>query len=175
MAVRTERAVPARRMEQVIVNFDAERVKAPFVLRCAALCVDYMVIVAIPVLILLIGRMMGNDGSKLLGGPLNTMGWLIAILLGLTNMVILPSVSGQSLGKALTGIRIVSANGEAANFNQLLRRNILGYLLTALTVFLGFIVAAFTGSGRALHDYIGGTVVIYAEKRPAQKAVTSER
>lgn len=169
MAVTTERAVPARRMEQVIVNFDAAAVKAPFVLRCAALCVDYMVVVLIPVLILLIGRMLGNDGSKLLGGPLNSMGWLIAVLLGLTNLVILPAVSGQSIGKALTGIRIVGINGEAVHFNQLLRRNVLGYLLTVLTGFLGFIAAALTAKGRALHDYVGGTVVIYAEKRPAQK------
>ena len=156
-------------MEQVIVNFDAERVKAPFVLRCAALCVDYMVVVLIPVLILLVGRMMGNDGSKLLGGPLNSMGWLIAVLLGLTNLVILPAVSGQSIGKALTGIRIVAINGEAVHFNQLLRRNMIGYLLTVLTGFLGFILAALTAKGRALHDYVGGTVVIYAEKRPARK------
>jgi uncharacterized RDD family membrane protein YckC len=153
-------------MEQVIVNFDAGRVKAPFVLRCAALCVDYIVVVMIPVLILLIGRMMGNDGSKLLGGPLNSMGWLIAVLIGLTNLIILPAVSGQSLGKALTGIRIVTLNGEAAHFNQVLRRNILGYLLTLVTGLFGFILAAFTSDGRALHDYVAGTVVIYAQKRP---------
>jgi len=170
MAVRTtERAVPARRVEQVIVNFDAEGVKAPFVLRCGALLVDYIVVVAVPVLLLLIGRMMGNDGSKLLGGPLNSMGWLIAVLLGATNCVILPAVSGQSIGKALTGIRIVTIKGEPVHFNHLLRRNVLGYLLTALTAFLGFILAAFTKKGRALHDYIAGTVVIYAQKRPARK------
>jgi len=122
------------------------------------------------VLILLIGRMMGNDGSKLLGGPLNSMGWLIAVLIGLTNLIILPSVSGQSLGKALTGIRIVTMNGEAAHFNQLLLRNIFGYLLTVITVFLGFIIAAFTREGRALHDYVGGTVVIYAQKRPKSRS-----
>lgn len=153
-------------MEQVIVNFDAERVKAPFVLRCAALCVDYIVVVLIPVVILLVSRSMGNDGSKLLGGPLNTMGWLIAILVGLTNLIILPAVNGQSLGKALTGIRIVSTNGEAAHFNQLLRRNVIGYALTVITGFLGFILAAFTDTGRALQDYVAGTVVIYAQKRP---------
>ena len=166
MAVRTERAVPARRVEQVIVNFDAERVKAPFVLRCGALLIDYIVVVLIPVLILLIGRMMGNDGSKLLGGPLNSMGWLIAFLLGATNLVILPAVSGQSIGKALTGIRIVTKTGEAVTFNHLLRRNVLGYLLTILTLFIGFIIAAFGKKGRALHDYVAGTVVIYAQKRP---------
>jgi uncharacterized RDD family membrane protein YckC len=156
-------------VEQVIVNFDAAAVKAPFVLRCGALLIDYIVVVAVPVLLLLIGRMMGNDGSKLLSGPLNSMGWLIAFLLGATNCVILPAVSGQSIGKALTGIRIVTLKGEAVNFNHLLRRNVLGYLLTVLTGFLGFILAAFTKKGRALHDYIAGTVVIYAQKRPAPK------
>ncbi len=166
MAVRaTERAVPARKVEQVIVNFEAERVKAPFVLRCGALLIDYIVVVLVPVLILLIGRMMGNDGSKLLGGPLNSMGWLIAFLLGATNLVILPAVSGQSIGKALTGIRIVTVTGEAVNFNHLLMRNVLGYLLTVLTLFVGFVIAAFGKNGRALHDYLAGTVVIYAQKR----------
>lgn len=168
MAVRaTERAVPARKVEQVIVNFEAERVKAPFVLRCGALLIDYIVVVLVPVLILLIGRMMGNDGSKLLGGPLNSMGWLIAFLLGATNLVILPAVSGQSIGKALTGIRIVTVTGEAVNFNHLLMRNVLGYILTVLTLFVGFVIAAFGQKGRALHDHLAGTVVIYAQKRPA--------
>ncbi len=166
MAVRTERAVPARRVEQVIVNFDAERVSAPFVLRCGALLIDYMVIVLVPVLLLFLGRMMGNDGNKLLGGPLNSMGWLIAILLGVTNLVILPAVSGQSIGKALTGIRIVSTRGETVGFSQMLLRNVAGYLVTLLTAFLGFIWAAFNVKGRALHDYVAGTVVIYAQKRP---------
>lgn len=170
MAVRTERIVPARRVEQVVVNFDAERIAAPFVLRCGALLIDYMIVVAVPVLLLLIGRAMGNDGNKLLGGPLNSMGWLIAILLGITNLVILPAVSGQSIGKGVTGIRIVTTTGEAVNFSHLLRRNVLGYLLTLLTLFLGFIWAAFNIKGRALHDYIAGTVVIYAQKRPVAKS-----
>jgi Mce-associated membrane protein len=93
------------------------------------------------------------------------MGWLIAILLIVTNMVILPAVSGQSIGKAVTGIRIVTTTGEAAGFTHLLLRNVLGYFLTVVTGFLGFILAAFMPTGRALHDYVGGTVVIYAQKR----------
>jgi uncharacterized RDD family membrane protein YckC len=161
-------------VEQVIVNFDAAQVKAPFVLRCAALTVDYIIIVMIPVLMLLFGRMMGNDGTKLLGGPLNSTGYLIALLVGASNLIILPAIAGQSIGKAVTGIRIVSSNGEGANFGQILRRNLIGYLVTLLTGMLGFIIAAFSSKGRALHDYIGGTVVIYGRKRamPAKKANT---
>jgi uncharacterized RDD family membrane protein YckC len=166
MSVRTDRIVPARKAEQVIVNFDAEAVSAPFILRCGALLIDYMILAIVPVLVLMFGRMMGNDGNKLLGGPLNSTGWLIMILLGVTNMIILPAVNGQSIGKALTGIRIVTTTGGGVNFGHLLRRNVIGYLLTALTGFLGFIWAAFNNKGRALHDYIGGTVVIYGQKRP---------
>jgi uncharacterized RDD family membrane protein YckC len=30
---------------------------------------------------------------------------------------------------------------------------------------LGFLLAAFTPSGRALHDYIAGTIVVFGKKR----------
>lgn len=158
--------MPARRVDQVVVDFDAESVAAPFMLRCGALLIDYMIVVLVPVLMLLTGRLMGSDGNKLLGGPMNSTGWLIALLLGVTNLVILPAIGGQTIGKAITGIRIVAINGEAAGFGNILRRNLLGYFITLLTAFLGFVLAAFNTQGRALHDYIGGTVVIYARKRP---------
>jgi len=38
-------------------------------------------------------------------------------------------------------------------------------LLTAVSLGLGFLVSIFSGNGRALHDYLAGTVVIYADKR----------
>lgn len=169
MSARTEKIIPARRVEQVIVDFDAQSVAAPFMLRCGALLIDYMIVVLAPVALLMIARFMGGDGNKLLNGPLNSTGWLIATLLTVTNMVILPAIGGQSIGKAVTGIRIVAMDGTPAGFGHILRRNVIGYFVTLLTVFIGFIIAAFSSSGRALHDYIGGTVVIYGQKRPVRK------
>jgi uncharacterized RDD family membrane protein YckC len=46
-------------------------------------------------------------------------------------------------------------------------RDVVGYALTVLTLGFGFLIAAVIPSGRALHDYIAGTIVIRGRKRPA--------
>ena len=154
------------RTEEVIVNFDAARVKAPFLLRCGALLIDYIILVSLPVLGLLLGRLSGEDGAKLFKSSFNSAGWLIAILLAVTNFIIFPMIGGQSIGKMLTGLRVIKSDGQPASFSQLLIRHLLGYPLTALTAGLGFLLSVFSPKGRALHDLIAGTVVVYGQKKP---------
>lgn len=170
MSARVERAVTPTasrtRTEEVIVNFDAARVKAPFLLRCGALLIDYIIIVSVPVLGLLLARLSGDDGAKLFKSSLNSAGWLIAILLAVTNFIIFPMLGGQSIGKMFTGLRIIKTDGTAATFGQLLIRHLLGYPLTAVTLGLGFLFSVFNSRGRALHDLVAGTVVVYGQKKP---------
>jgi uncharacterized RDD family membrane protein YckC len=157
--------------EEIIVDFDAERLQAPFLLRCGAFFIDYIVLLAIPVLSLIVGRSFGIDGTKLLTGELSNTGWLVMFLLGLTNFIIFPMFNGQSLGKMLTGLRVVKIDGSAASLSTLLLRHTLGYLVTAGTCGLGFILSAITPLGRSLHDYIASTVVIYARRRVKTESV----
>lgn len=169
MSAQIEKNAPAAKSrhgrEEVIVNFSPEQLVAPFALRCGALIIDYMIVVAIPVIGILFSRYMGNDGAKLLNSELNNTGWLIGALLGLTNFVIFPIFSGQTIGKWLTGIRILSIDGSSVSFAKVLLRHLVGYPLTALTFGLGFLFAAVNKRGRALHDYLGGTIVIYGRRR----------
>jgi uncharacterized RDD family membrane protein YckC len=169
MNARAERAVPARtvRTEQVIVNFDVERLKAPFLLRCGAILVDYILLVSIPVISLLLSRIFQDDPSKFLKSA--DMGWLILILFAVTNFVIFPMFSGQTVGKFLTGLRIVAADGSAPSFSRLLVRHLIGYPLTLLTFGLGFLFSVFNYKGRALHDLLSGTVVVYGQRRTERK------
>ena len=173
MNARAERSIPAKaiRSEPVIVNFDVERLKAPFLLRCGAVLVDYILIVSVPVISLLIGRYSGEDGIKLLNSQVSNVGWLIMTLLILTNFVILPMFSGQSIGKILTGLRIVRADGDAPSFGRLLIRHLIGYPLTLLTFGLGFLFSVFNYKGRALHDFLAGTIVVYGRRRMERKEV----
>ena len=129
MSARVERAVTPSvrtRTEEVIVNFDAAKVKAPFLLRCGALLIDYIIIVSLPVLGLLIARLAGDDGAKLFKSSFNSAGWLIAILLAVTNFIIFPMIGGQSIGKMFTGLRIIRNDGQPATFGQLLIRHLFG-------------------------------------------------
>lgn len=165
-----ESQLPARasRPREVIKDFVPEAVKAPFVLRCGALTIDYVVVIVIPVVMLLLGRLTGDSGSTLLNGELNNAGWLIGVLVGLSNFFLLPMFSGQTIGKIITGIRIVRLDGGHANPPTILFRQAAAGLLFIFSAALSFILSIFSSKGRALHDYIAGTVVIFADRKTSR-------
>ena len=174
MSARVERAVAVKKPENriVVVNFVPEQLKAPFLLRCGALIIDYIIFVSAPVLGILISRYMGNDGAKLFSSRIYDTSWLICGLVGITNFVIIPMFTGQSIGKMLTGIRIVKSDGNAVSSSRILVRHLLGYPLTILTFGLGFLFSVFNRKGRALHDYLSGTTVIFGRRRELKKEIS---
>ncbi len=171
MSARREKVVPAKKIQtkQIVVGFDAEKLKAPFLLRCGSLLIDYILIVSVPAISIILGRFMGYDGSKLLNSEINNSGWLITVLLAMTNFIIFPMFSGQSIGKMLTGLRITNLDGTMPGFSSLLLRHLIGYPITLLTGMLGFLLAAVNKNGRALHDFLSGTTVVYGYKNIKQK------
>ncbi|MBV9242673.1 MAG: RDD family protein [Acidobacteria bacterium] len=148
-----------------IIDFNTEALSAPFPLRCAALIIDYMVLLLMPVVWLVLARFLSDTGvPDAIGKTI----WTLAGLLFVVDCILLPIIfRGQSLGKMLVGIRIVKRDGTRAHALKIILRDVLGYFLTALTFGLGFLVAAVNPSGRALHDYVAGTIVIRGRKRPA--------
>jgi len=157
--------VRTARNREIVVNFEPERLAAPFFLRCGALLIDYIVLLIFPVGSLLLSRYFGNDGAKLMAGSLNDAGWLITLFLAGTNFVLLPAFTGQSIGKMATGIKIVRTDGGQSGIAKIALRNLLGYLVTLASFGTGFLLSAVTRSGRSLHDYLFGTVVIYADRK----------
>lgn len=172
MSARAETTLPAKRVkpEQIIVNFDAERLRAPFSLRCGAILIDYIILVIVPVASLLIYKFSGQEPAKILNNDITNIGWIIFVLLILTNFLIFPLLFGQSIGKILTGLRVVKKDGNTPTFGSLLLRHFIGYPLTVLTCGLGFFVSVLNSKGRALHDLIAGTVVIYGRKTTVRKS-----
>jgi uncharacterized RDD family membrane protein YckC len=77
---------------------------------------------------------------------------------------------GQSPGKMLCGIRIVSMDGREPSWGQAVLRPA-GYVLSWLPLGLGFVLAAFPPSKRALHDRLTDTRVVRTAVHPA-RAVT---
>ncbi len=161
-------------VEENVVGFDAEKMMAPFILRTAALIIDYIAITLIPVIGFLIGRLLGYDGSKLINSEVLNVGWLFTILFMITNFLIFPIFAGQSIGKMFTGIRIAKDDGTIPTFSTILLRNLLGYTLTLLTMGMGYVLALFTGQGKALHDFLAGTVVVFAKHEVKSKVVTGK-
>ncbi|HEV3468875.1 MAG TPA: RDD family protein [Pyrinomonadaceae bacterium] len=151
------RAVAARRPE---VNF--ERLRAPFSLRCGALLVDYIIPVGVVAFATLLARAFG-DGRRA-GGLLLTVGYVAALAVALLNLVVVAGLSGRTLGKWVAGLRIERRDGVPLSFGRALLRHLVGYPLTLLTLGVGFLLAAFSAEGRALHDLLAGTVVVRSRR-----------
>jgi uncharacterized RDD family membrane protein YckC len=161
MTLTANRTVRTKITENAPIEFSTRALKAPFSLRLVAFLIDYILIVAAPVLGLVIELLIGGNSAKFT----NDTGWLIAILLGISDLIIFPALSGQTLGMMMCRLRLVRIDGREPSIGRVILRNTVGFLITVLTVGLGFILAAFTPSGRALHDYIAGTIVIFGSKR----------
>ncbi|HXT00928.1 MAG TPA: RDD family protein, partial [Elusimicrobiota bacterium] len=71
--------------------------------------------------------------------------------------------NGQTVGKMAAGVAIVRDDGTPLTYGRALARWF-GYLVSGITLCLGFICAAFTHRKRALHDYIADTRVVRVEE-----------
>ena len=166
MALAAERAVSAKQIStsEKIIDFSPRRLRAPFLLRIAALAVDYIFLMIVPVLWLLLSRMLSDISSR---GIIGSTPWVISTVLFIGNFIVFPIFRGQTLGKLIMGLTIVNLDGTPVTAGVIMRRNLLGYLITVLTLGIGFLIAAINSSGRALHDFTAGTIVVRGRKTPS--------
>lgn len=155
-------ASPSKSLQtEKIVNFSPERIRAPFLLRSAALIIDYMTLLVLPVAWLVLSKMLSETGTATSVGAGV---WVAGLLLFIANFFLLPLWRGQTLGKMMLGLTMVKADGTRLDLGGLIQRNLLGYAVTVLTLGIGFLIAGVNTSGRALHDMIAGTVVVRGRK-----------
>jgi uncharacterized RDD family membrane protein YckC len=143
------------------VNF--ERLRAPFSLRCGAVLIDYIVLVSIVAFATLLERTFGDTRRG--GATMLLVSYAVAAGVAFLNLVVLPAWTGRSLGKWATALRIERRDGVPLSIGRALLRHLVGYPLTLLTLGVGFLLAAFSAEGRALHDLLAGTVVVRSRGR----------
>ncbi|HYO99596.1 MAG TPA: RDD family protein [Pyrinomonadaceae bacterium] len=148
-----------RERGSVVVEARRRRVRAPFSLRCGALLVDYTLAVAIIAFATLLARTLGGS-ARMTGEATLGFGYLASLGVLLLNFLVLPVFTGATVGKWATGLRIERRDGERLGFGHATLRHTVGYLVSLLTLGLGFLLAAFDSEGRALHDRIAGTIVV---------------
>lgn len=83
------------------------------------------------------------------------------------------TVSGQTIGDAILGIRVVRTDGKPMTIPRSIRRFI-GYIICFLTLGLGFALILIDNQRQGLHDTFARTYVIYAW-RGEQKTETIAR
>ncbi len=71
-------------------------------------------------------------------------------------------VYGKTLGKAVLGIKVVNKQGKNPEISEVLKREVIGKILSSLLFGMGYIWALFDRNNQALHDKIARTYVIYS-------------
>ena len=142
------------------------RYRAPFALRCGALLIDYILIVLILTLSTLVARMMGG-GARMAGGTAEKIGIFFALVAAVLDLVVLAGLTGKTVGKWTTGLRLEQTDGNVPGIMRALLRHFVGYPVSIFPFGLGFLLAAVNPTGRALHDLIAGTVVVREQDAPA--------
>lgn len=159
MTARVEAAPPQAKLQSRPVIQSFARFRAPFSLRCGAILIDYIVLVAIVALSTLVSRVLGG-GARSAGNSSETVGIVLAVLVAALNLGVLPGLTGLTAGKWATGLRILRADGIEIGVGRAFLRHFVGYPLSFVTLGVGFLIAAFTSRGRGLHDLIAGTIVV---------------
>jgi len=98
--------------------------------------------------------------------PQMSMKWelLFEVAVLLITMIFWKRWRGATPGKRFVHIKIVDAiTHKDINNQQAITRSI-GYIVSTLTLLIGFFMVAFRQDKRGLHDLLAGTIVIYDEE-----------
>jgi uncharacterized RDD family membrane protein YckC len=103
----------------------------------------------------------------LLSVYLGPLGAILSAVIGLLYFWLCHQFVGQTLGKKLMGLRVVSVHPVSLNAFRTITRESLGRLVCLGTLFLGYLGVVFRKDGRAFHDLISGTIVISEKGHPS--------
>ena len=155
----TAQGLPRSQAKSRAARSGGQPLRAPFPLRCGALLIDYIALISLLVLGTLIARMLGG-GARAAGSSAETAGIVLCVFMALMNLGVLPGLTGLTLGKWATGLRIERTDGGNVGIGRALLRHFIGYPLSFALLGIGFLIAAVTVHGRGLHDIIAGTIVV---------------
>lgn len=86
--------------------------------------------------------------------------FLVNVLVFDTYQIFFWMVIGKTPGKALVGLRVVSQSGDKLKLRQAIIR-VLGYFISGIVFFLGFLNVLIDEDRRAWHDKLARTYVLY--------------
>ncbi|MDD5723717.1 MAG: RDD family protein [Syntrophales bacterium] len=126
--------------------------------RAAAISIDTIILDLFTVLLAMIGNLLipvGDSFSYTVIIPYYGM----AVLINAAYFTYFHGTTGQTPGKRLLGLKVVQADGEPMTPGIAFLRWV-GYIISKIPLFLGFLWAAFDDRKQGWHDKIAGTRVI---------------
>ncbi len=90
---------------------------------------------------------------------------VIYYLITVSYFVLMTYYCSATVGKHLMKLKVVDAEGQKLSFVSILIRETIGRYLSALIIYIGYIIAAFDNRKQGLHDKIADTYVIYEHQK----------
>jgi len=123
--------------------------KAGFWIRLGAAIIDWSIISAASFVLAWPLRLFLFGGNFISLGLLWLYFWLMT---GLNR--------GQTLGKMAVGIRVIDVSGNPPTLGKAALREIVGKTVSALVLYIGYLMIPFSSQKRGLHDIIAETYVV---------------
>lgn len=146
--------------------------------RLAAYFIDRLVVgVGMFILIMPLGFLLGvySSDSSLEEGILGVVFVLLVIVIMLLSnfgyFVYMTYKYQSTLGKMAVGIKVLNDNGKKPTLSEVMMREVLGKIVSYLTMKIGYLIAAFTDKKQALHDMIGKTIVVAKDQKEGSNKV----
>src|SRR5256714_10830754 len=102
------------------------RYRAPFALRCGALLIDYILLALILTFSIMMARLMGG-GARMAGGTAEKFGILMTLVVAILDLGVFAGLTGKTVGKWTTGLRIERPDGRLPGIPRALLRHFVGY------------------------------------------------
>ena len=151
---------------------DYNSLQAGFWIRFWAYLVDLIVIGSVNRIVIypLFGLMGLNNSGSFMFSPVT----IATTIIFFAYFVFMTKYLKQTLGKMIFGIKVVSLKGDKLNWGTILFRELIGRYISK-TIWIAYIVVAFTPKKQGLHDIFADTQVIHEklftkklEERPAE-------
>ena len=85
---------------------------------------------------------------------------VLAFLVNFGYYVVYQAKTGQTIGKKTMGIKVVMADGKTPSMMTFFLREIVGKFVSAIILFIGYIMILWDKNKQGLHDKIAGTFVV---------------
>lgn len=126
---------------------------AGFGVRFIAALIDGIVVGVVTGLIDMVLRaVMGDSGSSI--------GSILNIILSIAYYVYYQATYGQTLGKKAMGLKVVNEQGVTPSMTTFFMREVVGKFISAIILFIGYLMVLWDPKKQALHDKIAKTYVV---------------
>jgi len=144
---------------------------AGFFIRCVAYLIDNVLLALFTMVPALIGfALLKRSGAIIGSDPQELVRWMW-LLCVLPNSILafiyfgyLHAATGQTVGKWMCGVRVVTVGGHPLGWGRSLVR-CAGYFLSSSLLYLGFLWVLLNRRKRGWHDYLAGTMVVCEPER----------